>query len=1067
MHREFDPTAYPFRPVVAWPLYLLTGFVGALMLLDLWPLVAGWLEPLTGKPGWQPLREIFGLRLALYAAILGGARSLYASLEKLTHGKPSAELAIAIACIAAIVLGEPLIAAEVVFIGLLGECLEAWMSARTQRELGKLSELFPQRCWVLRDGVEVRTRTEDLVVGDVVVVKPGGRIPVDGPIVAGHCAVETSSLTGESLPRDVQPGQRALAGSLVLDGTLTICAEKVQTHTVAGQMIAVTGDAMKTKLHGERLADKLAAYFLPIVLALAVVTFLLNVGFQYFGLPNDGRRFSWAVASRAAIYPTLGVLVVACPCPLLLATPAAVVAALGRLAGTGILVKRSSALEQLAKASSFAFDKTGTLTTGQLNVVNVEPISGNTDELLLLTAAVEQNSEHPIANAIVRAAAGQVIPACTEFKEFAGGGASGVVDGERITLGSTRFLTEQGIEVPVVTSSDSQVYVARGLQLLGVLSIRDELRPEALGVLTELKELGFTSLTLLTGDRKAVAEAVARELPLTAVHAELLPNEKSERVSDSAYLGDGMNDAPALAKSLVGLAVGTGTDLAATAGDIVLMGEPLRVLPLLVRLSRETVKVIRQNIYWFGFVVNLVGVVLTGVLWPLFATTPEWADKSPLVGVIFHQVGSVAVLLNSMRLLGFERTATSRWQSGLRTVDRWLTLASLDDLVHGVFHRWKSIATVLLCVGITAWLLSSCVVVQADEVAVCQRFGAYRAELAPGLHVRWPWPVENVTRFKPSEVRLVELGFRSTTGARQQELIQAREMQQRLRRPGSPASQSWASGHADTINRLTDESLLLTGDGELVELLATIRYTIAEPKVHLEHAADVEPLLRSCAESTLRELTGSRQFQRLLGAERPDFEREANRMFAVRLNSAAPDGLGIRIGGLTIHDLHPPTDVVASYHAVAEAIQKRDKAKLDAEAEASRMVSRAEDDARKQLGQANSDAQQKLAEATALRDVFLAWHNTRNMLTPDEEKLVANDAAKREQTLMARRSLTDLRLTLDALASVLRTRNKILVDADKLPGMRKLFLIDPDLMPKAPLPLAFPRGTNPDQRDQP
>jgi regulator of protease activity HflC (stomatin/prohibitin superfamily) len=435
--------------------------------------------------------------------------------------------------------------------------------------------------------------------------------------------------------------------------------------------------------------------------------------------------------------------------------------------------------------------------------------------------------------------------------------------------------------------------------------------------------------------------------------------------------------------------------------------------------------------------------------------------------VIFHQIGSVAVLLNSMRLLGFERRAATRWQSGLRFVDRWVSLEALDDLVHGIFHRWKLFLGGSAFMGVLAWLLSSCVVVQPNEVAVCQRFGAYQAELVPGLHVRWPWPVESVTRLKPAEVRLVELGFRTASEARQQDLALAREMQQRLRRPGSTLSQSWASGHADSINRVTDESLLLTGDGELIELLATIRYTISDSKVYLERAADVDPLLRSCAESTLRELTGARDFQSLLGNGRPDFEREANRLFTVRLSTAATDGLGIRFGGLTIHDLHPPTDVVASYHAVAEAIQKRDRAVLDAEAEASRIVSRAEDEARKQLGQANSDAQQKVAEATALRDVFLAWHTARSTLTPEEEKLVGSDPAKREQTIQVCRSLTDLRLTLDALSSVLRTRNKILVDADKLPGTRKLFLIDPDLIPKAPLPLAFPRGANPDVRDPP
>jgi P-type Cu+ transporter len=1066
MHREFDPTANPFRPVVVWPLYLLTGVVAVLMLLDLWPMLAGRFEPWTGQFRWQPPRELYGLRFALYAAILGGARSLYASLEKLTQGKLSAELAIAIACIAAIVLGEPLIAAEVVFIGLLGECLEAWMSARAQRELGKLSELFPQRCWVLRDGVEVRTRAVDLVVGDVVVVKPGGRVPVDGPILAGQCAVETSALTGESVPRDVQPGDQALAGFLVLNGSLTVQAEKVQKQTVAGQVIAVTGDAMKAKLDGERLADKLATYFLPIVLALAVVVFLLNIGFQYLGTPTDGRRFSWALASRAALYPTLGVLVVACPCPLLLATPAAVMAALGRLAGTGVLVKRSAALEHLSTVSSFAFDKTGTLSTGQLSVVDVDTVVGTREELLHLAAAVEQHSDHPMAKAIVRAAI-PPLAVCSDFHEQAGGGASGVVDGREVIVGSTRYLKEQGVDVPATTSADSLVIVARDGQLLGTVLIRDELRPEAVGVLTELKQLGFASLVLLTGDRKAVAEQVARELPLTEVHAELLPQEKAERVGNSAYIGDGVNDAPALAKSKVGLAVGSGTDLAATAGDIVLMGEPLRVLPLLVRLSRETVKVIRQNIIWFGFVVNLVGVILTGVLWPLFATNPDWADKSPLVGVIFHQIGSVAVLLNSMRLLGFERMSTFRWSAGLKSLDRWFSVVALDDLVHGMAHRWKLLLLVFVGVCFIGYALSSCVVVQPDEIAVCRRFGAYQAELTPGLHVRWPWPVESVVRLKPAEVKTVELGFRTVAPSRQKELAQVRELQQKLRRPGSVSPQGWASGHAEAINRLTDESLMLTGDGELVELLATIRYTIADPKKFLERAAEIDPLLRSTAEATLRELIGARGFQHLLADGRILFEQDANRVFRVRLEGAAPDGLGLQLDGLTIHDLHPPTDVVASYHAVAEAIQKRDRSKLDAEAEARRIVSRAEDDAKKLVGQTTAEAQMKVALAQAQHDVFLAWHKARNTLTPEEEKLVGADIVKREQTLMARRSLTDLRLSLESLVGVLRTRNKILVDVDKIPGTRKLFLIDPDLMPKAPLPLAFPRGTNPDQRDPP
>jgi Cu+-exporting ATPase len=352
MHREIRQADEVFARPSAAGLYAFTGLIGLLILRDLWPAIAGFLSGAGADVGFYS-SKLFSVRYAMYAAVLGGARILYGAIDSMMAGRLGADLAVALACIAAILIDEPLVAAEVVFIALAGECLEAWTFARTQRGIRKLVEVFPRKCWLVRDGQEVAVDTDTVRVGDRVRVKPGKKIPVDGVVVEGQSTVETSPLTGESVPAEKVVGDEVLAGSINQFGVLTVEARRVNEQTVAGRVIELTAKALKDKAPAERQADRLARNFLPAVLALALLTFAFNVAYQIGPFKPPAQRLPLNLAMRMSVYPTLAVLVVACPCALILATPAAVIAALGRLAGTGVLVKGGAALERLAGVQTF------------------------------------------------------------------------------------------------------------------------------------------------------------------------------------------------------------------------------------------------------------------------------------------------------------------------------------------------------------------------------------------------------------------------------------------------------------------------------------------------------------------------------------------------------------------------------------------------------------------------------------------------------------------------------------------------------------------------------------------
>jgi Cu+-exporting ATPase len=1093
MHRELSHADAVFARPRLIGLGLFTGLLAVLLVLDLLPPLVEWLSgygitvPHFG-------RVLFGQRYALIAAVLGGARVLYGALDRLLDGHIGADLALAIACVAAILMGEPLVAAEVVVIGLVGECLEAYTFARTQDAVRKLAEVFPLRCWVVRDGQEVRIFTRELQVGDRVVVKPGGKVPADGEVMHGRSAVDTSALTGESLPRDVGPGDAVLAGSINQFGALAIDVRRIGEQTVAGRVIEVTARALRDKAPSERTADRWARWFLPVVLGLAAVTFLVAL-IGHGVLRPVGERIPFATAAKLSAYPALALLVVACPCALILATPAAVMAALGRLAGTGVLVKGGSALEGLARVRAFAFDKTGTLTEGKLELGDLIPLGGATaEELLRAAATAEQSSEHPIARMILAAARGRGLEPepLADFAALPGFGVRASAAGRSLLVGTRRLLDEQGVAMPaeiahalerLEATGQTPLLVARDGVVIGVLGARDKVRPNAAAVIGELRALGITEIALLTGDRTAVAKALAAELGISDVHAELLPEEKATflqsrdregavaaplphgRGSDvsTAFIGDGLNDAPALARATVGLAVGGGADVAAEAGDVVLMGDPLAHLPLLVRLSRETVHIIRQNILVFAFGVNLVGVIVTAWLWPLFAPSGAWYESGPLAGVIYHQLGSLAVLLNSMRLLAFERRQTRVTvgaRERLQRIDQWVGRTfDLDEWLHALAHRWKAvtggaIAFVLVCIAASGFTA-----IGPDEVGVVRRFGRVLPEdLTPGLHWLWPWPAETVTRVQPGRVRGVEVGYR------------------RLAAPLANASGSdsltWTSPHGDEIRRIPDEALLVTGDGNLVEVLASVRYRIARPREYLTAASEPEQMLRAAAESVLREEVAGRPFLELLTVGRGSVEQ----CVRDRLRDRA-GVLGLELEGVAVHDLHPPGDVVEAYHGVARAAETRDKLVNDARAAATRTMRDAEARALGTVRAAEGQAAETVAIARAAHDNFAAWCDVRRRLDPtDESELIVSALAhvfagqsagpaqaeyqkERQDRLAVRRALIDARLAWDAIARALADRPKVIVDADKIPGRRQLLLFDPEMVP--PVVLPQPGGKQP------
>lgn len=1017
MHRELRAIDRPFTRESHALLYLFTFLITLLLGLDLWPSISTWLNQLLGLslPVGNSTVSLFGFtaRWAMLAAILGGIRTLTTSLESLLSGRLGADLALALAVLAALLLNQPLVAAEVIVIGLLGECLEAYTFGRTQHAIRQLVETFPQMCLVYRDGKQVMVPLDDVLVGEKVAILPGKRVPVDGVIVEGQSALDMSNLTGESLPVDKGPGDQVLAGTVNQHGALTVEVHRVNQQTVMGQVITATATALQDKNEGQRTADRLAGYFLPIVLALALVTWLGH----WWWLRGTGASFYQIAA------PALAVLVVACPCALILATPAATMAALARLARTGILVKRGSALEQLAHIRTLVFDKTGTLTSARLSLGTIHPLYDDMskDELLRIAASAEQQSEHPLGQALVSEAAkrGLSLSAVSDTVAQPGLGLSVRLGEQQVLVGNQRFLSEQGVDCTparfdqLEEQGQKTLWIARDKMLIGAIGLWDAIRPDAAAVVQELRQLGL-QVALLSGDQSSIVNAISQQLGITESQGECLPQDKAARIKAMqgpvAMVGDGVNDAPALASASVGIAVSNsqisstgpriGSDIAAECSDIVLMGEPLQNLPLLLRLSRELVSIIRQNILWFAIGINVFGIAL--IAWLLPAWSPEGRQQSPLWAAVYHQIGSILVLLNSMRLLWFERRP-GRWLESLQRsstqVDQWLERFNLHEFSHWVIEHARPLSYWAAFLLVLSYLITAVHIVPAGSAGVVQRCGQVQTELLqPGLHVQLPWPWDRVTLVEPDLVRRLEVGFRRVFSQND--------------------AQTWTSEHRDNSLVDPEEALLLTADGNLVEVQAVLYYRLLDPKQFLLGSAAFETVLRGQTEATLREVTASKKFEDILAADRARFQKEIQAQLLPRLKSL-DTYLGIQIINLALEDLHPPQTVVKNYYDVTRALATRSRVITEARIDKEKNVSR-ETVARTRLNaEYAGDAAARILQAQAERDAFLALVAGQRLISwiPMPGFIPLYDR------------LTRYRLTLDAAELLFSQRPKVLRDS--------------------------------------
>ena len=574
--------------------------------------------------------------LYLAAALVGSIFIWWSAFRGIRAGDFTADIPVSLATAVAIAIGQYSAAAVVAVLLLLGGMLENFVAARAGKALEALAKLLPDRVTVRKEGNDIVISLEEVIVGDLLLIRSGDRIAVDGEVITGTAAVNQSAITGESLPVEKQTGDTVFAGTLNEVGTIEVRAAKVGRETTLGQIRRMVEEAQEKKAPIERMLNRYAKFYTPTAVVLGLLLW-------------------WWSGDRMR---AITMLIVFCPCVMVLATPTALVASIGNAALRGSLVKKGATIEALANIDTVIFDKTGTLTVGQPKLVEVSPLNGlDESDILGLAAVAEKFSEHPLGRAIVQAAQARnlSIPDPEEFEVMPGLGVRAAVNGFKVVLGRPQFLVEEGLsseenlQVRVGQSRPSGqtvIGIAIGDELTGMLALQDVLRPEARAAVRRLHLLGLRTV-LVTGDNWATANQIAAELNIADVYAETLPEDKVEIVKrlqaegrKVAFVGDGVNDGPALAIADVGVAMGiAGTDVALETAEIALLSDDLAKLPHLLKLSKQAIRAIKQNLLFsLGVLAAAVGLTIPGIL-------------NPVTGALLHELSSIPVIANSARLI--------------------------------------------------------------------------------------------------------------------------------------------------------------------------------------------------------------------------------------------------------------------------------------------------------------------------------------------------------------------------------------------------------------------------------
>jgi Cu+-exporting ATPase len=544
--------------------------------------------------------------------------------------------------------------AVIIALILLGRLLEHRARGQTSEAIRKLIGLQPKTARVIRDGQAVDVPLTDVRVGDIVFVKPGEKVPVDGVIVDGASTLDESMVTGESLPVHKQADDEVIGATLNKTGSFRFRATKVGNDTFLAQIVTLVQQAQGSKAPIQRLADQVTAVFVPVVMAIALITFII-----WFNIVGN---------VTIAILTTVGVLIIACPCALGLATPTSIMVGTGKGAENGILIKSAESLERAHNIQTIVLDKTGTVTQGCPTVTEVvfaETLTSDDEtHLLRIVASIEYHSEHPLAEAIVQYAQDRNtgLSDVHQFEAIAGHGVKGRVDERQVHIGTHRWMSELGVDTQALhtqwnqleTEGKTVVWIAVDHQVRGIMGIADVVKPSSASAIQELQRMGL-NVVLLTGDNRRTAEAIAREVHIPEVMAEVRPDQKAQHIQDLqrdgtivAMVGDGINDAPALAQADIGIAIGTGTDVAIAASDITLIHGDLQDIVTAIQLARATMRNIRQNLF-FAFIYNIVGIpIAAGILYPILG----WL-LNPIIAGAAMAFSSVSVVSNALRLKNF------------------------------------------------------------------------------------------------------------------------------------------------------------------------------------------------------------------------------------------------------------------------------------------------------------------------------------------------------------------------------------------------------------------------------